>query len=110
MTRGPRLRCWMLALVSVLGCARAPLPPPPAIASTKASTALVPDGGTSSWNGGIFRLPEGVRPTAQAVSLRVDPAQPFFSGSVDITLSVDRPVEDFWVSARELQILSLIHI
>src|SRR5262249_47339990 len=101
MIRAVHLHAWVLVLVSAIGCARAPVTPP-AVPST-ASIASVPDGGTSSWSGGIFRLPEGVRPTAQAVSLRVDPAQPRFSGSVDITLAVDRPLEEFWVSARGLQ-------
>src|SRR5262249_30814854 len=61
-----------------------------------------PDAGTADAAEGVFRLPAGVRATAQAVSLRVDPAQPRFGGSVDITLSVDRPVQEFWVSARAL--------
>src|SRR5512144_1626097 len=88
------------------GCAAAPVPPSIALArhaSADAGPALT-DAGAGHSSGGLFRLPEGVRPTAQTVSLRVDPAGARFAGSVDVALRIERPVGDFWVSARELHL------
>jgi len=100
------LRCLGTLGVLAAACAQAPVPPAPAAASPTASAVVTAaDAGTPATpREGIFRLPPGVRPTAQSVSLEVDPAQPRFSGSTDIQLRVDAPMQDFWVSARELHV------
>ena len=92
------------ALLGVLAsaCARAPVPAAP---DAPASAVAVTDAGTPAGpQDGLFRLPAGIRPTAQSLSLEVDPVQPRFSGSTDIQLRVDAPLPDFWVSARELHV------
>ena len=97
------------ALLGVLAsaCARAPVPPAPASPAATPPVAAAADAGTpASLPDRLFRLPAGVRPTAQSVSLDVDPTQPRFSGSTDIQLRFDAPVPDFWVSARELHVRS----
>src|SRR5262249_58322846 len=89
-----------------LPCAGPPAPPAPL---APAPVAAPPDAGPATApQDGLFRLPAGIRPTAQSVSLNVDPAQPRFSGSTDIQLRVDAPVQDFWVSARELHVRSAV--
>ncbi len=102
------LRCLGILGVLAAACAQAPVPPAPAApASTSPAITAAADAGTPAKpQEGIFRLPPGIRPTAQSVSLEVDPAQPRFSGSTDIRLRVDAPMQDFWVSARELHVRS----
>ena len=99
--------CFLGLLVVVASaCARAPVAPAP---SVPAAAGALPDAGTAPEpRDGLFRLPAGVRPTAQSLSLEVDPGQPRFSGSTDIQLRVESPVQDFWVSARELHVRSAI--
>jgi alanyl aminopeptidase len=97
-----RLRSLGVLLGVLAACARAPVPPAP---EAPASVVAAADAGTAAGpQNGLFRLPAGIRPTAQSVSLEVDPAQPRFSGSTDIQLRVDSPLRDFWVSARELHV------
>jgi alanyl aminopeptidase len=101
-----RLRFLGALMVVASACAGAPASPAP---SAPALVAVPPDAGTTTGpQDGLFRLPAGVRPTAQSVSLEVDPAQPRFSGSTDIHLLVDAPVQDFWVSARDLHVRSAV--
>ena len=100
MTRLRSLGALLGVLVSA--CARAPVPAAP---NAPASAVAVADAGTAAGpQDGLFRLPAGIRPTAQSVSLEVDPAQPRFSGSTDIQLRVDVPLRELWVSARELHV------
>jgi aminopeptidase N len=104
MTRAPSILGLTLAVLAASACARAPVPPSPptpAVAAPPAAGAA-----TAPPEEGLFRLPPGVRPTSQSVALDVDPGQPRFAGSVDIRLMVDAPVQDFWVSARELHVRS----
>jgi alanyl aminopeptidase len=50
------------------------------------------------------RLPSGVHPTAYALDLTVDPAQPRFSGRTRIDVVVDEPVSAIVLNARDLTI------
>jgi alanyl aminopeptidase len=67
-----------------------------AMTSAEASAAaLVPP---------ALRLPDHVRPQRQAVSLRISPNEPAFSGSTDITLDVRVATSVIWLHAAELAI------
>ncbi len=46
------------------------------------------------------RLPADVRPTAEALELRIDPKQDRFSGSVDIAISLDQPRSVVWLHGK----------
>ncbi|HWM87880.1 MAG TPA: M1 family aminopeptidase, partial [Kofleriaceae bacterium] len=50
----------------------------------------------------IFRLPTDVRPTRQRVELEVVPERESFTGRVEIALELDKPRDDIWISAREI--------
>src|SRR5678815_2604740 len=102
MTRLRSHGALLVGLLTVSSCARSPVPPAPAApAPAVAAAAAVTVAGPPD---GLFRLPAGIRPTAQSVSLEVDPSQPRFSGSTDIQLRVDSPVQEFWVSMREVHV------
>jgi alanyl aminopeptidase len=50
----------------------------------------------------IFRLPGDVRPTKQRIEIEIVPERPGFSGRVEISLQVERPRSDLFLSARGL--------
>jgi alanyl aminopeptidase len=81
------------ALVAATGPARAAAVKP-AVARTAAS------GSDLRANG--FRLGDNVRPTEESVRLDLDPAQPSYSGSVDIALAIARPTRDVRLHARDM--------
>jgi aminopeptidase N len=102
MTRLRSHRALLVGLLTASSCARAPVPPAPAAPT---SAVVAADAGTVAGPpDGLFRLPAGIRPAAQSVSLAIDPTQPRFSGSTDIQLRVDSQLQEFWVSARELNV------
>ncbi|HZX42043.1 MAG TPA: M1 family metallopeptidase, partial [Myxococcaceae bacterium] len=51
-----------------------------------------------------LRLPTDVRPTAERISLRLDPRAESFSGTVRIQLAVSAEVPAFWLHAQNLSI------
>jgi len=51
-----------------------------------------------------LRLPDDARPTSQALSLTIDPAQPRFSGVAAIALQLDRPRSTLWLHGRGLHV------
>lgn len=51
-----------------------------------------------------LRLPEGTTPLGYALSLAIDPAQPEFTGQVDIRIRIDAPTRTLWLHAGELTI------
>lgn len=50
------------------------------------------------------RLDRGVVPSAYDLTLRVDPEADRFTGSGDIAVTLARPVDRFWMHARDLEI------
>ncbi|TPW16963.1 MAG: aminopeptidase, partial [bacterium] len=56
----------------------------------------------------ILRLADSVAPTYQEVFLKLDPAQPDFSGSVRIDLEVRQPVRSFRVHATTARIGTIV--
>lgn len=53
------------------------------------------------------RLPEGVRPTFEAVSLDLDPKKADYTGSVRVELEVEAPLSTFAFHAEEMEVTSL---
>lgn len=51
-----------------------------------------------------LRLPEGVRPTAHAARLEIDPAQETFGGRIEIDLELARPTRRVWLNAERLEL------
>jgi alanyl aminopeptidase len=51
-----------------------------------------------------LRLPDGARPTRYQVAVTVDPAADRFSGTIDIDLQVQKPLDTLWLNATELKI------
>jgi alanyl aminopeptidase len=54
-----------------------------------------------------FRLAANVVPTAQEVSLRIDPAQTEYSGSTTITIDVSSPATEIRLHAEDMDVRSL---
>jgi len=52
----------------------------------------------------LFRLPADVHPTREAVELEVVPDREGFTGRVAITLRLEQPRTDLYLSARELKL------
>lgn len=50
------------------------------------------------------RLSDMVRPRAYRLRLAIDPERPDFSGRVEIDITVDAPVEQIWLHAKDLAI------
>ncbi|MGZ6130495.1 MAG: M1 family metallopeptidase [Myxococcaceae bacterium] len=90
---------WSAALALLAQAPARPVSPPPA---TRQGVTAVDAGTPSAADLPIFRLPAGVRPTRQRVALTVVPDRESFSGQVEISLLVDAPRDDLWVSARGL--------
>ncbi|MGZ6077563.1 MAG: hypothetical protein ACXWK6_07135, partial [Myxococcaceae bacterium] len=90
---------WSAALALLAQAPARPVSPPPA---TRQGVTAVDAGTPSAADLPIFRLPAGVRPTRQRVSLTIVPDREAFSGQVEISLVVDAPRDDLWVSARGL--------
>jgi alanyl aminopeptidase len=78
----------VLCVLGLAGCARVTSSPPPAPRATPPS----------------LRLPPGARPTGYAVSLRVDPDQPRFAGTVDIDIALDASTSLLWLNASDLRL------
>src|SRR5262245_28087946 len=51
-----------------------------------------------------LRLGDAVQPLRYAARLAVDPAQPTFKGSLELSLRVARPTDLVWLNATELTI------
>jgi alanyl aminopeptidase len=54
-----------------------------------------------------FRLPEGVRPTRYALSLRIDPSADTFSGVADVDVVLAEATRRLWIHGRELGVSSV---
>jgi alanyl aminopeptidase len=83
-----RLLPALCLLCSLLACQKETPPPPAPVVAVEPPEA-VPG----------FRLPEDVTPTAQAITLSVDPAQTGFSGKTTLTLSLSAPRRTLWLHA-----------
>jgi alanyl aminopeptidase len=94
----------VLALLFVAACAPRALPPqPPPITVAPAAKPLnvapllaLPE-----------RLPHTFEPARYAVHLHIDPAQPAFSGTIEITGSLAEPSAVIWLNAEDLVIQSV---
>ena len=53
------------------------------------------------------RLPGHVRPTHYSLSLEIAPDQRSFAGTVDIEITLDRPVSNLWLHGRDLNVESV---
>ncbi|HEX5058525.1 MAG TPA: M1 family metallopeptidase [Kofleriaceae bacterium] len=53
------------------------------------------------------RLPHTFEPTSYAARLHVDPAQPEFSGTIEITGALSEPSQLIWLNAEDLRITSV---
>src|SRR6185295_6475922 len=69
-----------------------------------AALALLPSLASAAEAG---RLPEGVRPTFEAVSLDLDPKQPGYTGSVRVEPEGEAPLSTFAFHAEEMEVTSL---
>jgi cytosol alanyl aminopeptidase len=87
-----------LALCSflALACHREPPAAPPAPPPPPPEPALTVDP--------AGRLPDGVTPTAYALSLEIAPESPGFAGHVQITVELTRSVESILLHADELEL------
>jgi alanyl aminopeptidase len=111
-TISPRYRTWWAlaagaALASACGGAAATsTDSAPSAASGHAGTAG--DGTATATAAGatppVFRLPRTVLPTRYRARLRLDPAQPTFTGHVDIEANVAEATEVFWLNAEGISI------
>ena len=91
----------------LLACASTPEPRPPARVTTP---AIAPDAGSpgpaeqaAAGTEPVFRLPSDVRALAERVSLTIVPEREDFQGRVELSLALDSPRQDLWVSASDLQ-------
>jgi aminopeptidase N len=87
------VRSWVWPLV-VCSCGGAGKTRP-ATATVTATATLAP---------APFRLPTGVRPTAESVELTLDPREEKFSGRVVIDVALDKPTAVVWLHAQGLAI------
>jgi alanyl aminopeptidase len=94
----------LVALALVVGACEppAPLPAPvvPVVAPAPAPAPppLPPEPVPS------VRLPGDVRPLAQSIRLRIDPTTMRFSGTVAISLLLDKPRDVVWLHGRDLHV------
>ena len=51
-----------------------------------------------------LRLPQGVEPMSYRVDMFIDPAEPAFTGAVDIQIAMNKPADRLWLHARNLRI------
>jgi alanyl aminopeptidase len=51
-----------------------------------------------------LQLPSDVRPTGESLTLRIDPSQPRFSGSVAIDVVLQRAKKVLWLHGRDLRV------
>ena len=93
------------ACAALAACASTPTPrdTPPVASATSAADAGIPGPSALGASEAIFRLPADVHPTAQSVSLEVDPDAETFRGTVEIALFLDTERPDLFVSARGLR-------
>lgn len=77
--------------------APAPPAPPPPVASTAASppAAEAPP---------KVRLPGDTRPTAETLEIHIDPTQDRFSGTVDISVTLDHPRAVVWLHGKDMRV------
>ena len=76
---------------------------PPVTAATSANDAGSAGPAAPTGTQPIFRLPVDVHPLGERVALTVVPDREDFEGEVEISLSLDSPRQDLWVSAVELR-------
>ena len=102
MTLATPGRWTSLAALLLAACASSPPPAPGpgtrAEPSAPAAASAVPVPPPA------LRLPTDVRPTAERLSLRLDPRQSTFTGTVRIQLTLAAAVPAFWLYAQDLTI------
>jgi alanyl aminopeptidase len=87
----------LLSLCWALGCARVPTS---GEAQRPALPRATPPG---------LRLPEGARPTAYSVALRIDPSQPTLTGTIDLELQLAVATSFLWLNATDIDV-SAAHV
>jgi alanyl aminopeptidase len=83
----------LLLLACALACARAPAG---GVQQPSLPRATPP----------ALRLPEGARPTSYALALRIDPAQPTLTGTIDIELQLAAATSFLWLNATDIDVSS----
>jgi len=103
----PRVKSRTLALLAAtaLSCgtppdANAPRPTPSASGDAAARTPEPIDPGPAP----AVRLPTDVRPTDEAIELRIVPSDERFSGKVDITVQLEAARGAFWLHGRDMNV------
>jgi alanyl aminopeptidase len=91
-----------LTFITLAACGGHEVPPTPPGRSAEPSSPL-PSGPPPEPPAGL-RLPEGVRPTAYRLALKVDPDADGFSGQVAITVISDAPRRVIFLHAKDLRI------
>lgn len=90
-----------LALLLVVACSPRTLPPPaPPLTVAPAAKPLV----VAPLSAPPERLPHMFEPARYALHLHVDPAQPGFSGTIEITGTLAEPSALIWLNAEDLVI------
>ena len=76
----------------------------PAAAKERSGETTAPHAPSPAADQPLFRLPADVHPTREAVELEVVPDREGFTGRVAITLRLEQPRTDLYLSARELKL------
>ena len=88
------------AWLALLGCGRTPVQPDPRLDIGNRPGAPEVRGDAAA----DLRLPAHVQPTAYRATVRVDPAEPGFTGRVEIDLRVLSPSRVIWLHAERLEV------
>jgi alanyl aminopeptidase len=106
------MRPHVFAATALLAAACGAETPAPrgAAPSTPASSAPVASARAADEAEGApaLRLPPDIRPVAESLELRVDPAQERFSGTARIDVVLDRPRSVLWLHGRGLHVLHAV--
>lgn len=102
-----RIALTALATLAVsLACAPAVEPPAVRPAASASASAPVPSASavTDADPAPTVRLPSDTRPLAESIELRVVPSDDRFSGTVEISMTLDRARRVLWLHGRDLHV------
>ncbi len=95
------MRRLLLIVLAAAACKTAPEPAPEPKA--EAAQKPPPPPPEPKLEAPKLRLPDGARPTAQAIDVRVLPGEERFSGTVTIDVEVSKPLEVLWLNGTGLE-------
>src|SRR5689334_1844498 len=98
-----------VAVLALVACRTAPLPPPPqpAPVTPTPSVAQPPPVDTSA-EVPKLRLPRTFVPTSYAARLEIDPGKLAFGGEIDITGTIAERAQILWLHGRGLAVTSAV--